>query len=69
VAAGSDGLLLRVERVLAAPRPLVFRMHVEPDQLARWWGPKGFAAPSIELDVRVGGGYLNRPGFHAGSRV
>lgn len=57
MAAGSDGLLLRVERALAAPRPLVFRMHVEPDQLARWWGPKGFSAPSIELDVRVGGGY------------
>jgi uncharacterized protein YndB with AHSA1/START domain len=57
VAARSDGLLLRVQRVLAAPPPLVYGMHVEPKQLAQWWGPKGFTAPSIDLDVRVGGSY------------
>ena len=48
---------LHLERVLPAPRELVFRMHAEPDLLARWWGPKGFTAPSVELDVRVGGRY------------
>ena len=57
VAARSDDLPLRLQRVLAASRQEVFRMHVEPEQLARWWGPKGFTAPSIDLDVRVGGGY------------
>src|SRR6476660_2366196 len=50
-------LMLHLERLLSAPRPVVFRMHAEPDLLARWWGPKGFSAPSIELDLRVGGGY------------
>jgi uncharacterized protein YndB with AHSA1/START domain len=25
--------------------------------LARWCGPKGFSAPSVELDVRAGGSY------------
>ena len=50
-------LTLHLERVLPAPRALVFRMHAEPDLLAQWWGPKGFSAPSIELDVRVGGRY------------
>ena len=48
---------LHLERVLRAPPELVFRMHTEPDLLARWWGPKGFTAPSVELDVRVGGRY------------
>ena len=57
MASHSDGLPLRLQRVVAAPRQLVFRMHVEPEQLARWWGPEGFTAPSIDLDVRVGGGY------------
>lgn len=57
MAAGSDELTLHLERVLRAPRPLVFRMHAEPGQLARWWGPKGFTAPSVELDLRVAGGY------------
>lgn len=50
-------LTLHLERVLPAPRPLVFRMHAEPDYLARWWGPKGFTVPSIESDVRIGGTY------------
>ena len=56
-AATSDGLTLRLQRVLPAPRPQVFTMHADPDQLARWWGPTGFTAPSIELDLRVGGAY------------
>ena len=50
-------LVLHLERVLRAPPELVFRMHTEPDLLARWWGPKGFTAPSVELDVRAGGRY------------
>ena len=50
-------LTLHVERVLPASPSLVFKMHAEPDLLARWWGPKGFSAPSIELDLRVGGDY------------
>jgi uncharacterized protein YndB with AHSA1/START domain len=54
---GADQLILHLERVLPAARPLVFSMCVEPNQLAQWWGPKGFTAPSIELDLRVGGGY------------
>ena len=50
-------LALHLERVVAAPRAVVFRMHTDAEQLARWWGPRGFTAPSIELDVRVGGAY------------
>jgi uncharacterized protein YndB with AHSA1/START domain len=50
-------LALHLERVVGAPRDVVFRMHTEPAQLARWWGPAGFSAPSIELDLRVGGAY------------
>ena len=50
-------LVLHLKRLLRAPPELVFRMHTEPDLLAQWWGPKGFTAPSVELDVRVGGRY------------
>jgi len=48
---------LHLERVLNAPRARVFAACAEPDQLARWWGPAGFTAPSVELDVREGGRY------------
>ena len=50
-------LTLHLERVLPAAPALVFRMHAEPDLLATWWGPNGFAIPLVELDVRVGGAY------------
>ncbi len=55
--ADSDGLTLRLRRELPAPRPVVFRACIEPEKLARWWGPRGFTTPEIDLDLRVGGGY------------
>jgi uncharacterized protein YndB with AHSA1/START domain len=54
---GANVLTLHLERVLHAPRSSLFDVLVQPAQLARWWGPKGFSAPSIELDLRVGGEY------------
>jgi len=57
MAANVGELMLHLERVLPAPRPFVFSMHSEPELLARWCGPKGFSAPSVELDVRAGGSY------------
>jgi uncharacterized protein YndB with AHSA1/START domain len=50
-------LALHMKRVLPAPRARVFGACTEPDELAKWWGPKGFTAPSVELDLRVGGSY------------
>ena len=50
-------LHIHLERVLPARPTQLFRMHTDPEQLARWWGPEGFTAPSIELDVRRGGRY------------
>jgi uncharacterized protein YndB with AHSA1/START domain len=55
--AESGELTLRLDRVLLAPRPRVFRACIEPAELARWWGPQGFTTPEIDLDLRVGGGY------------
>lgn len=53
----SGGLTLRLDRVLPAPRPSVFKACIEPAELARWWGPHGFTTPEIDLDLRVGGRY------------
>jgi uncharacterized protein YndB with AHSA1/START domain len=46
-----------IERELDAPRELVWRMWTDPDEVARWWGPKGITTPreKIEFDVRPGG--------------
>ena len=53
----SDGLLLRITTALPAPRSDVFRAMTEPEQLAKWWGPRGFTIPRVEIDPRPGGGY------------
>ena len=46
---------LTITRLFAAPRELVFRAWTDPQQLARWWGPKDFTNPVCEVDARVGG--------------
>ena len=52
-----DGLVLRLRRILPVPRAAVYRALSDPRELARWWGPRGFTAPSVELDPRVGASY------------
>jgi uncharacterized protein YndB with AHSA1/START domain len=57
VAAQPGGLNLEMNRVIPAPRSLVFKALTEPDELAKWWGPSGFTSPSVKVDLRVGGSY------------
>ena len=47
-----------VTRVVDAPRELVWKAWTEPKYVMQWWGPKGFTAPSCEIDFRVGGKFL-----------
>jgi uncharacterized protein YndB with AHSA1/START domain len=35
----------------------VFQSFVDPSQLAKWFGPKGFTIPSVEFSPRVGERY------------
>jgi uncharacterized protein YndB with AHSA1/START domain len=56
----SEDLDLVVTRVVAAPRPLVFKAWTDPGQIARWWGPKGYVTVDHEMDIRPGGAYRFR---------
>jgi uncharacterized protein YndB with AHSA1/START domain len=51
------GLVLTLKRLLPAPRAAAYRALSDPGELAKWWGPRGFTAPSVEFDPRVGGSY------------
>jgi uncharacterized protein YndB with AHSA1/START domain len=55
--ADDRGLALAMRRVVPAPRPSVFRACTDPGELTKWWGPRGFTAPSVEIDLRPGGSY------------
>lgn len=46
---------LVIQRTFDAPRELVFRAWTDPKHLAKWWGPRGFSVPHVEVDVRPGG--------------
>jgi uncharacterized protein YndB with AHSA1/START domain len=48
---------LVITRVFDAPRSLVWRAWTDPDHMAHWFGPKGFAGDVIRMDARVGGSY------------
>jgi uncharacterized protein YndB with AHSA1/START domain len=56
-ARSDDARVLRLSRTFEAPRERVFRALTERDQLARWFGPKGYTVPYCELDARVGGAW------------
>jgi uncharacterized protein YndB with AHSA1/START domain len=45
------------ERVVDAPRELVFRAWTEADRLAQWWGPNGFTITTHEFESRPGGAW------------
>ena len=53
----ADDRILRIERVLDAPRALVFKLWTRPEHLSRWLGPHGFTATCCEVDPRPGGRY------------
>jgi uncharacterized protein YndB with AHSA1/START domain len=49
---------LVLERLVDAPREVVFRAWTDPAQLAQWWGPHRFTNPVCEFDARPGGAVL-----------
>ena len=48
---------ISVSRRFDAPRELVYRAFVDPDQLCEWYGPDGFYVPceTVQIDARAGG--------------
>jgi uncharacterized protein YndB with AHSA1/START domain len=48
---------LVITRIFDAPRPVVYRAFVDPDQLAAWFGPVGWSVPrdSVSVEAKTGG--------------
>ena len=44
-----------ITRAFAAPAERVWRAWTAADDVKRWWGPKAFTAPVVDMDVRAGG--------------
>jgi uncharacterized protein YndB with AHSA1/START domain len=48
---------VRLHRVLATKPDKIYRAFLEPDALAKWLPPNGFACTVHQLDAKVGGGF------------
>lgn len=46
---------IRVERLVKAPRELVWEVWTKPEHVAQWWGPEGWHITTRSMDIRVGG--------------
>jgi len=44
-----------IERLINAPRELVFATWTDAQHIDQWWGPTGFRNATHSMDVRVGG--------------
>lgn len=51
----SDSKDIRLTRVYDAPVSAVWDAWTDPDQVAQWWGPRGFTLTSHSKDLRAGG--------------
>jgi uncharacterized protein YndB with AHSA1/START domain len=48
-------LEIAITRLFNAPRVLVWRAWTQPENIVRWFGPKGWTLPVCEMDFRPGG--------------
>lgn len=56
----ADGNDLVLERVLDAPRDLVWKAFSTPEHLRQWWAPRPYQTPECEMDLRPGGKFYTR---------
>lgn len=63
-----DVPLVRITREFDAPAANVYRAHVEPDLVARWFGPNGFVNVIDRWDARTGGSWRIQHGPEGGEQ-
>ncbi len=49
---------IHISRVYDAPVKTVWDAWVDPEQVAKWWGPRGFTLTTSSKDVRAGGTWI-----------
>jgi uncharacterized protein YndB with AHSA1/START domain len=52
------GRTMVLQRVINAPRPVVWGAWMNPDTLPQWWGPDGYSCRTTRIDLRTGGEWV-----------
>jgi uncharacterized protein YndB with AHSA1/START domain len=47
-----------LQRVIRAPKKLVWAAWMNPETLPKWWGPDGFSCQTKRIDLRTGGDWV-----------
>lgn len=51
----NDSNEIRITRIYDAPVKMVWEAWTDPDQVAQWWGPRGFTLTTHSKELRPGG--------------
>jgi len=49
---------IRITRIYEAPVQAVWDAWTDPEQVAQWWGPRGFTLTTHSKDLRAGGSWV-----------
>ncbi|OYX13074.1 MAG: ATPase [Rhizobiales bacterium 32-66-8] len=47
-----------LQRVIHAPRTIVWDSWMNPETLPHWWGPDGYSCRTKKIDLQAGGGWV-----------
>jgi uncharacterized protein YndB with AHSA1/START domain len=56
--AGAAERTMVLQRVIRAPRSIVWGAWMNPETLPQWWGPDGFSCRTKRIDLRTGGEWV-----------
>jgi len=56
--AGVAARTMVLQRVIRAPRAVVWNTWINPETLPQWWGPDGFSCQTKRIDLRTGGEWI-----------
>lgn len=56
--AGAARRTMVLQRVIQAPRTIVWNTWMNPETLPQWWGPDGFSCRTTRIDLRAGGEWV-----------
>ena len=56
--AGAAERTMVLQRVIQAPRSIVWGAWMNPETLPQWWGPEGFSCRTQRIDLRTGGEWV-----------
>ncbi len=56
--AGAAQRTMVLQRVIQAPRTIVWNTWMNPETLPQWWGPDGFSCRTKRIDLRAGGEWV-----------